>query len=417
MSKEIYVDVGSSTIKVYEVMNKKPVLVETKSIHFKEDFDPAFGLTNAHKDLLIEYIESVKNRYDQHRIKIFATAIFRKMSDNARRQLVDEMFSKTGLYFNIVSHDLEGFYLEMALSSSYVKNEPFLLINIGGGSTELIVKRGGEIQQRYNLDIGVMSVVDVFPFINDEYSKHTLEDVVAWVRAKLPQTQTKAPFAIYNGGELTYMNLLDYALQRNDVFNDAEHPFMVTRDDFSRRNAEVFSSISLHEMEEKMPNDPQWMHGARACSAIAQAVVESFGVVNLVPSDSNMIHGTVKQEYRKVVLSGSFRKHLEYILSIKKQLNKNGVSILSPRFEDPKNPTEEFVIFDGEEGMSPLELERYHLDMINASDALIVCSQGGYVGASALIEIGYAQEIGKRIIFTEEPEEFMLRTLPAEVGL
>lgn len=137
------------------------------------------------------------------------------------------------------------------------------------------------------------------------------------------------------------------------------------------------------------------MHGARACSAIAQAVIEQFGVEKLVPSDSNMIHGTAKQEYRSVVLSGSFRKHLPHILEIKKTLSKRGVEILSPRFEEPKNPGEEFVIFSGEEGMSPLELERYHLDMIDNCDALIVCSVGGYVGASALIEIGYAQAIGK----------------------
>ena len=91
--------------------------------------------------------------------------------------------------------------------------------------------------------------------------------------------------------------------------------------------------------------------------------------------------------------------------------------MLSPRFDAPKNPGQEFVVFEDEEGLSPLELERHHLNMINSCDALIVCASNGYVGASALIEIGYAQALGKRIIFTEQPTEFMLQTLPAERGL
>ena len=67
--------------------------------------------------------------------------------------------------------------------------------------------------------------------------------------------------------------------------------------------------------------------------------------------------------------------------------------------------------------MSPLEIMRYHLSMIDSSDALIVCDVDGYVGASALMEIGYAHGIGKRIIFTEKPEEYSLQIMPAEIGL
>jgi hypothetical protein len=125
----------------------------------------------------------------------------------------------------------------------------------------------------------------------------------------------------------------------------------------------------------------------------------------------------VRQEFRYATISGSFRKHLEYILKIKEKLEAQGTKVLSPRFTEPKNPGEKFVIFTGEEGRSPLELERHHLKSISESDALIVCDPEGYVGALALLEIGFANAIGKRIVFTEKPEEFILNALPAEVGL
>jgi len=57
------------------------------------------------------------------------------------------------------------------------------------------------------------------------------------------------------------------------------------------------------------------------------------------------------------------------------------------------------------------------LKSIINSDALIVCDPDGYAGASTLIEIGFASMLGKRIIFLEKPEEFMLNVFPAETGL
>ena len=38
-----------------------------------------------------------------------------------------------------------------------------------------------------------------------------------------------------------------------------------------------------------MPKDPAWMHWARSCSAIAQAIIENFWVEKIIPSDSNTI--------------------------------------------------------------------------------------------------------------------------------
>ena len=213
------------------------------------------------------------------------------------------------------------------------------------------------------------------------------------------------------------MQIAGYKLTKNKVFKDTDHPSVITMKDFAKRNKEVFEKVLLEKLESCMPDNPKWMHGARACSALAQAICEKYGVETIVPSNSNLINGASRQEFRRVTLSGSFRKHLEYIIKVRKALVNNNVDVLSPRFTEPKKPGKEFVVFSGEEGMEPLELKRYHLHSIEECDALIVCDPEGYVGASALIEIGYAQALGKRIIFAEKPEEFMLNTLPSEICL
>ena len=413
----MYIDIGSSTVKVYGDGSDGAVLKETKSLPFKNEFSPAVGLSEEMKQELIDYVNRAKGKYKPVRVKVFATAIFRRLTRAAYHRLADDFFEQTGAYFNVVSHELESFYLEKALSSEYTGGAPLLLINIGGGSTELIVKEAGEVVGRYNLEVGVGTVLNDFPFLNEAHSKHALREVVDSISEQLPGTKLAVPIAIYNGGELTYMRLAGYNLMANDIFSDPAHPCVISSGDFAARNEEIYQKISIKELENLMPDDPLWMHGARACSAIAQAIVEKFQVEKLVPSDSNMIDGVIKQEYRSVVLTGSYRKYWSYISKVKQNLLENGVKVLSPRYDTIKNPGADFIEFEGEENMSPLEIMRYHLSMIDSSDALIVCDVDGYVGASALMEIGYAHGIGKRIIFTEKPEEYSLQIMPAEIGL
>ncbi|HWA52342.1 MAG TPA: hypothetical protein VG895_04800 [Patescibacteria group bacterium] len=417
MKKYIFIDIGSSTVKAYEKAGDSLNLFLTKSIPFKTDFDPIKGISDNNKKELYGIIEEIKNKYPETTIKIFATALYRKLEPKTKREFVDEFFLTTGLFFNIIPQELESFYLQVALVGKYQTNDPVLLINIGGGSTELVVIKDNKEIETKNVDLGVGTILTEFENINEQKAAASLEKVKAFVSEKLPTLNNKVKIGLYSGGELNYMQLAKYNLQKNNLFNDEDHPSLISTKDFSSKNEEVFEKITLKELEDLMPDNPSWMHGARACSAIAQTICEKYGIETIIPSNSNLINGAARQEFRNVTLSGSFRKHLDYILKIRKELVENNVEVLSPRFTEPKNPGEEFVVFSGEEKMTPLELERHHLDSIEKSDALIICDPEGYVGASALIEIGYAQSLGKRVIFAEKPEEFMLNTLPAEFDL
>ena len=265
--------------------------------------------------------------------------------------------------------------------------------------------------------MGVGSINEKFPKINAEISEVEPNSVVKFVKNLLPNLEANLRVAFYTGGELKYMQLAGYALKKNFLFEDADHPLIISIENFSERNEKVFSKIKLSELEALMPENPKWMHGARGCSAIAQAICEKYGVQTIVPSNSNLVDGVARQEFRSVAISGSFRKHLEKIAELKKYFESRGIEVLSPKNLKAKNPGEEFIVFDGGEKMSALELERNHLGVIEKSDALIVCNPAGYVGASALMEIGFAHAHGKKIIFLEKPEEFLLNKMPAEIGL
>ena len=94
-----------------------------------------------------------------------------------------------------------------------------------------------------------------------------------------------------------------------------------------------------------MPNNPEWMTGARACSALAQAICQCFNIQYIVPSDSNLIDGVNVQEAQSVVICGSFNKHLTQIAKLITKLTDKGIEVLSPRSTEIVDVEGDFVVF------------------------------------------------------------------------
>ncbi len=400
MGKErILLDIGSSTVKVYQLTKDSPRLLLAQSIPFKKGFDEQTGISQMAKQELYELIAQVKDEHQGALIKTYATALYRKLSTDAKRRFIQEFFEKTGLYFNIIDQDLENFYLQAALIGKYNNTkEQTLLINIGGGSTELTVLRGKKVVEMKNVGIGVGTVLTDFAGINEPISKVSLSEVVTLLKRSLPHLKNRASIAFYTGGELKYMQLADYRLKPNNLFNDNDHPSVIAFKDFVARNKEIFDKVTLSQLEALMPDNPKWMHGARACSALAQAICEKYEVETIIPSNSNLVDGVARQEFRSVVVGGV---DSECDKELSKRLVKQGVKILGVGLDYSRDKTSSVVT----------------KDLIEKADALVVCNPNDEVSLGTMAKIDYAKSLGKRIIFTKKPKNSELALLPAEVGL
>ncbi len=104
------------------------------------------------------------------------------------------------------------------------------------------------------------------------------------------------------------------------------------------------------------------------------------------------------------VIGGSFRKHLLQIAQLKKQFEKNYISVLSPAGDVAVNPDEEFIILDSDPVSHPRLLQDSVFAKIRGSTFLTVANVGGYLGKAAILEMGYAIAMGVAI-YTLEPVE------------
>ena len=78
--KSFYIDLGSSTIKVY-CYEKELKLMEENSIYFKNDFDAVKGISEKNLKELCDYFKNIKKKYNLRydNTNIFVTGIFRNL--------------------------------------------------------------------------------------------------------------------------------------------------------------------------------------------------------------------------------------------------------------------------------------------------------------------------------------------------
>ena len=262
MNKYFLIDIGSSTVKVYNRVEKRVFLIEQKTFDFKDDFNES-GLSQKNKLELFDFFSYLIKTYSMtnKNTKIYATGIFRDIK--TKGEFIEEFFDNTGLLFNIISHDLEAFYLEKAWVNKNCENlSKMMVINIGGKTTELLFYENGKIiDEPQKLALGVGTILKKYPKINNTYSAYPLslivEEILEDIKTLLPKNNNIYEAAIYTGGELTYMKCAEYPLVANTIFDDNLHPYMLSTSEYFKRNNTIFSEVSMLNLKKMMPQNPE----------------------------------------------------------------------------------------------------------------------------------------------------------------
>jgi len=134
-----------------------------------------------------------------------------------------------------------------------------------------------------------------------------------------------------------------------------------------------------------------------------------------------LITGMIKQEFRKVVICGSFQKNIKEISSLMNKFEKNNIDVLSPWTQElvEESIGTDFILLKGQELFNERDAWRHKFDHMNKfakADAIIVCNPDGIVGKGTMFEFGFMVAYSKRIIFINEPKDLSI-LFPYEIGL
>lgn len=293
-----YIDLGSSTIKVYGYEDSLN-LIEEHSIYFKNDFDSEKGISDTNLEELCNYFSELQSKYGLRydNTFIYVTGIFRNLSDSKKIEMLKLFNDKFDLHFNIISHGIEAYYLSKAMEHDY-NGKKVLIINMGGKTTELVTYLGDKLTGIKTINVGVADVLNNFDRINEEYSGHSVEEIEEFTFNKLKDLNLDNDYdvAIFTGGEERFELLTGFNLVENTLFDDQNHKYMVSLEDYIKGTEKVFKDISLAELYDLMPGNPKWMDGARAGAIIPLSLFKMSGVQWIIPSDLNLINGVINDK-------------------------------------------------------------------------------------------------------------------------
>ena len=191
------IDIGTNTIllliaEVYSASDKITALVNLHRIPRigkglkKGDPFPEENIKRMF-DVIDEYSGTIK-KYNCDKIIVTGTNAFRIALNN--NEIAEKIKNKYGYDLNVITGDEEAKYSYLGAVSGLSDKKKYLVIDIGGGSTEIIYGKGNDIIFSKSFDIGVVSGAEKF-FTIDPPSDKQVDN-----------------FAVYS--QKTFLELKDY---------------------------------------------------------------------------------------------------------------------------------------------------------------------------------------------------------------
>ena len=191
------IDIGTNTILLLiaqvNIKDKKiKVLFEEQKIpRIGEGLKPGFPISEKKKILLLKILASLKieaNKYSCERILVSATHAFRIASD--RNDLIQEIKNQLQLEVNVLSGIEEARLTFLGCTHEFSIKANYAVIDIGGGSTEIIFGSDNKYLSDCSLPLGVVSLTEKY-FSNDPPKDLEIEQLRTAIQIQLKKSVKK----------------------------------------------------------------------------------------------------------------------------------------------------------------------------------------------------------------------------------
>lgn len=180
------IDIGTNTVLllIAEINgnNIKPLLNIYRMPRLGKELNKTGKIANEKIRLLIDILNEYKSicqEYNCSFILPFATQAMRTASNN--KEVIKEVFDKTGLQIEIISGEIEANLSFIGAISNIANHDNYVVIDIGGGSTEIIYGNFDKIYFAKSFKIGVVTLTE--QFFSNGYSDQSIFEIINYVKS------------------------------------------------------------------------------------------------------------------------------------------------------------------------------------------------------------------------------------------
>jgi exopolyphosphatase/guanosine-5'-triphosphate,3'-diphosphate pyrophosphatase len=239
------------------------------------------------RNVLVDYRRAIEN-LDAERTLAFATSAVRD-SENGEAFLGEIEWSY-GFQTRLLSGDEEALLTFHGVSAGRSLTEKTLVVDVGGGSTELILGGSNGVDFQKSFDLGCVRLTERF-LRSDPPSAHELTDCAGYVQSLLNERVPPGLHpagAIGVAGTVTTLATLDLGLDEEDP--EVVHGHVLTTERVADELARL-AAVPVAKLRER-----RGLHPERAPVIVAGAVVvvetlRYFGFDALEVSEHDIMHG------------------------------------------------------------------------------------------------------------------------------
>ncbi|WP_278552904.1 exopolyphosphatase [Companilactobacillus farciminis] len=161
------IEIGSNSIRTSVYRSSKKNRFKTldrwrEPVRLGKSITQSRLLTNDQIEETIDVLKKFQDRIERYqvdRISLIATAAVR-MAKN-QEQLIFAVLKETGLQLDIINEQEEAYYDYVAVRST-MRIKDALIVDVGGGSSEISLAKKGRLKYGLSIPIGAISISDLY---------------------------------------------------------------------------------------------------------------------------------------------------------------------------------------------------------------------------------------------------------------
>lgn len=180
------IDIGSNAIRLFVGQKSRSGRItiledQRASVRLGKDaFSAGYirPVTQHELERALKHFRLICERLDVHQIRAVGTSALRDSSNS--RKVIDQLKERTGIQVRLIDGHREAGLLHKAVNHSLdLSQKTALLVDMGGGSLEVVLSRKGRLASKHSLPLGTVRL------LSKVQSNPRYEDIAHWVRTPL----------------------------------------------------------------------------------------------------------------------------------------------------------------------------------------------------------------------------------------
>lgn len=296
MARYATLDVGSNSVLIYIAEKDESgdfKTLEDRALITKlgEDLKETGILKPEAMDRTIEALKEFKELMDSYNVDEYVaigTMALREAKNS--KDFLERVEKEVRIKIEVISGEEEArlshFAVVMGLG---IKNEDVVIFDIGGGSTEFIISKGPEIQDKFSLNLGALVLTNKF-LKSNPVKREEHEALLSYLRGELKKVSfpDKLDKAIGMGGNVTSITAVKFGMKKYDP--DKVQGAVLTKEEVSNQ-IEMYLSKTIEERKSIIGLQPKRAETILAGATILYAILERIKKDSFVASDRGIRHG------------------------------------------------------------------------------------------------------------------------------